>query len=460
MFETPKSYEDEITKRIDSITLSKVKHTEEHFPKEKSLQRLPLLNAEQQAVLEEVKQGRNVFITGPGGTGKSFLIREMKRQLEKEGKKVAITALTGMAALLIGGNARTIHSWSGIGTGTRSVQEMHEFIRKCQPKVREAWRTTHTLIIDEISMMSDVLFEKLDELGRLMRWKPDRSFGGIQLICLGDFYQLPPINTKFVFESSLWDTTIETIVVLDTIYRQKDPVFQKILNEIRIGKVSDETDTILKTRLNLDFTAEAIRPTKIFTRRDMVDYVNKEELAKLITETYTYGVSTKGKASTEAIKNAIKRLDSSAPYVEELKLKVGAQVMLITNLDQEAGLVNGKVGIVKDCKTSSVFVTFKGDDYPIEIKSYEWPVEGYETIVRKQIPLILAYAITTHKSQGATLESAYIDVGPSVFEYGQAYVALSRVKNLNALYLHDYDRKAIRAHPKVIEYYNSLEVEV
>jgi ATP-dependent DNA helicase PIF1 len=263
-----------------------------------------------------------------------------------------------------------------------------------------------------------------------------------------------------VFESPLWDTTIQTIVLLDTIYRQKDPVFQKILNEIRVGQVSDETHTILQSRLNIDFSKETIRPTKIFTRRDMVDYVNKEELAKLTTETHTYSVSTKGKASTEAIKNAIKRLDTSAPYVDTLNLKVGAQVMLITNLDQEAGLVNGKVGIVKDCKTSSVFVLFKGDDYPIEIKSYEWPVEGYESIVRKQIPLILAYAITTHKSQGATLESAYIDIGPSVFEYGQAYVALSRVKNLNALYLHDYDRKAIRAHPKVVEYYNSLEVEV
>jgi len=452
---------DEVASQIDKITISKpithyLLNSEQNFPKEKSLQRLPLLNAEQQAVLDEVNQGKNVFVTGPGGVGKSFLIREIKRQLEIKGKKVAITSLTGMAALLIGSDARTIHSWSGIGIGTRSLEETHNFIRKCQPKVREAWRTTHTLIIDEISMMSDEMFEKLDQLGRLLRWKPEIPFGGLQIVCLGDFYQLPPINTKFVFESPMWEESIHTIVFLDTIYRQKDPVFQKILNEIRIGEVSDETDAILKKRLNIDFSKEVIQPTKIFTRRDMVDSVNKECLDKLTGEVYTYKSITKGKVGTEAIKNAIKKLDSNAQYVDELKLKIGSQVMLITNLDQEAGLVNGKVGIVKECKPTSVFVLFKGHTESTEIKYNEWILDDYDKVSRNQIPLILAYAITTHKSQGATLESAYIDIGRSVFEYGQAYVALSRVKNLDALYLHDYDRRAIRAHPKVVNYYNSL----
>ena len=452
MFETEMSGEDpvdysdavvnNITKKIDAISLK---------PKQY------LLNAEQQATIEEAKQKRNMFITGPGGSGKTFLIHEIKRQLEESGKKVAITSLTGMASLLIGPTARTIHSWSGIGIGNRSVDEMFNFIRKCQPKVREAWRSTDTLIIDEISMMSDEMFQKLDELGRRLRWKFDKPFGGLQIICLGDFYQLPPINKKFVFETPLWNEVIETIVVLDTIYRQSDPVFQKILNEIRIGRVSDETDKILKTRLNLDFSSQPIQPTKIFTRRDMVEYVNKENLEKLSGQTYTYSATTKGKASTEAMKNALKRLDSSAPYVETLKLKVGAQVMLIVNLDQESGLVNGKVGIVTECRLSSIMVKFKGEEVSTEIKYNDWPVEGYDDkLFRRQIPLILAYAITTHKSQGATLESAYIDIGPSVFEFGQAYVALSRVKNLDALYLHDYDRKAIRAHPKVKEYYDTF----
>ena len=433
---------DDIAAQINEISLTKPKQY--------------LLNEQQQAVLEEVLQGKNVFITGPGGSGKTFLIREIQRQLEAKGKKVAITSLTGMAALLIGRDARTIHSWSGVGTGTRSVDDMFEFIRKCQPKVRDAWRSTNTLIIDEISMMSDDMFEKLDKLGRRLRWKPNVPFGGIQIICLGDFYQLPPINTKFVFETDLWEESIHTIVMLDTIYRQKDPVFQKILNEVRVGEVSNDTDKILKSRLNLDFSKETIQPTKIFTRRDMVDRVNKECLDKLSGEVYTYKLTTKGKANTDAIKNAIKKMDSSAQYVETLNLKIGAQVMLITNLDQEAGLVNGKVGIVKECKPNTVIVQFKGNDYTTEISYHEWTVEGYEKVSRNQIPLILAYAITTHKSQGATLESAYIDIGRSVFECGQAYVALSRVKNLNALYLHDYDRKAIRAHPKVIEYYSSL----
>jgi ATP-dependent DNA helicase PIF1 len=458
------SIADTVATQINEITLAKPKQY--------------LLNEQQQAVLEEVLQGKNVFITGPGGPGQTFLLREIQRQLEAKNKNVAITSLTGMAALLIGKGARTIHSWAGIATGTRSVDDMFEFIRKCQPKVRDAWRSTNTLIIDEISMMSDEMFEKLDQLGRRLRWKPNVPFGGIQIICLGDFYQLPPINTKFVFETALWEEIIETIVVLDTIYRQKDPVFQKILNEVRVGKVSDETDSILKSRLNLDFSKETIQPTKIFTRRDMVDKVNKECFDKISGEVYTYKLTTKGKATTDAIKNAIKKMDASAQYVETLSLKIGAQVMLITNIDQEAGLVNGKVGIVTKIKKAhteiiekenkhgimvkvlvnipeKICVRFK-DGYEEDIGFHEWQIDDYENVHRCQIPLILAYAITTHKSQGATLESAYIDIGRSVFEYGQAYVALSRVKSINALYLHDYDRKAIRAHPKVIEYYTSL----
>ena len=435
------------------------------------------LNEQQQCVLEELEKGNNILITGPGGTGKTFLIHHIRKQLETSGKKVAITSLTGMAALLIGDGARTIHSWSGLGIGNRTVEDYYNFILVKQKKTREAWRETDVLIIDEISMMSDDFFEKLNALAQLLR-RDKKPFGGIQLLCFGDFYQLPPINTKFVFESPLWNETLDSVVFLDKIYRQKDPIFQNMLNEIRAGTVSDETDTLLKTRLNIDFSQEEIQPTKIFTRRDMVDRVNTESLEKISGESKVYTLTTMGKVNSDSIRNALARMDSSSPYVERLELKIGAQVMLLTNLDIERGLVNGKLGIVKgfneahnyeaqitkNGKTQtvqklaheSVEVLFKGHIHTTTISAHAWKLENNETISRNQIPLALAYAITIHKSQGATLDSAYIDIGPSVFEYGQAYVALSRVKSLDALYLHAYTRGAVRAHPKVVEYYKSL----
>jgi len=435
------------------------------------------LNDEQNAVIEEVDAGHNVFITGPGGTGKTFLIRHIRRHLEAKNKKVAITSLTGMASLLIGEGARTIHSWSGLGIGNRSVEDSYQFIRVKHKKAREAWRETDTLIIDEISMMSDDFFEKLDELGKRLR-KSDKSFGGIQVLCFGDFYQLPPINTKFVFESAKWNNVLDSIVNLETIYRQKDPVFQKMLNEVRVGVVSDETDRLLKSRIGLDFSKEEIQPTKIFTRRAMVDKVNKEGLDAIKTEARTYKITTKGSCSSTAIKSAIEKMDENAQYEKELVLKVGAQVMLIANTNVEAGLVNGRLGIVTKFIDAHTEIVDKMNKNGVLVKvpvqhsekvrvrfknkqeedfcAHEWKLENDESVSRNQIPLILAYAITIHKSQGATLDSAYIDIGSSVFEYGQAYVALSRVKNLDALYLHDYSRSAIRAHPKVREYYDTI----
>ena len=272
------------------------------------------LNEEQEAVMNEIDKKHNVFITGPGGTGKSFLIKHIKRYLEEKSKVVAVTSLTGMASLLIGEGARTIHSWSGIGIGNRSVDDYFNFIRVKNKKAREAWRRTDVLIIDEISMMSDELFEKLDMLGKLLRWDNSKPFGGIQILCFGDFYQLPPINTKFVFESPLWNQTLDSVVSLDTIYRQKDPSFQKMLNEVRSGEVSDETDELLKSRLNLDYSSEEIQPTKIFSRRDMVDKINSEGLNKIEGESRLYKIVTKGKVHNDSINKALERMDDSAQY--------------------------------------------------------------------------------------------------------------------------------------------------
>ena len=279
----PQPIQQNVLDMIRNITITEDK-PKVHIPVIKKFE----LNEEQKAVLDLVKEKKNIFITGPGGVGKTFLIHQIVSKSESEGKKVAVTSLTGMSALLIGCGARTIHSWSGLGIGNRSVISYFEFIRKCLPKKREAWRTTDILIIDEISMMSDEFFEKLDELGRLLRWEKNKPFGGMQIICLGDFFQLPPINTKFVFESAKWNETLDSAVFLNQIYRQTDPVFQEMLNEIRYGHVSKKTDELLKSRLNLDFSNEEIQPTKIFTRKAMVEEVNKEALDKIKGDVFTY----------------------------------------------------------------------------------------------------------------------------------------------------------------------------
>ena len=433
------------------------------------------LNPQQQRTLETVMNGGNVFITGPGGTGKSFLIRRIVEECQKKSRKVAITALTGAAALLLGEGAKTIHSWAGIGLGKDPASKLAQEIRKSRHAVRHRWITTRTLIIDEVSMMTPDLLSLLSTVGQLVRKSPLFPFGAIQVILVGDFEQLPPVikmddkqDTTLLFESDIWRALNLQICPLTQIVRQADPVFQTILDETRMGTLSEESLQILKDRQNKPWQDLKIKPTLIFSRRADVEMVNSLNLKSLKGKAQTYDVKTIYDATVEKgltdqdpnVKRAIAKLDRDAPYQPHLELKVGTQVILIYNLSTEDGLVNGSRGVVEGFTATTPpypQVLFKGHGEPISIKEQTWKIEDFDGIKRQQIPLVLGYAQTCHKAQGSTIDCALIDIGPSTFEVGQAYVALSRVKSLDSLYIYDFEPSAIRAHPKVIEFYRKLK---
>ena len=417
------------------------------------------LTTEQQSVINAILSGHNIALLGAAGCGKSYLLSVI---YELPKIRIQMCALTGCAALLLV-KAKTLHSWAGIGLGKGTVSELYVKIRRNQKSMRH-WLCTDLLIIDEISMMTAELLDKLDALGKKIRAN-QKPFGGIQLLLVGDFFQLPPVNTseetKFAFESNLWETmkTIE----LTQIFRQKDEIFHKILKEARIGVLTKESCDILSSKQGLDWKNNKIKPTLLFPKKAEVDMINETNLRALKGHVYKYnarlvydGKTPDGFTEDENFQRALQLFDSNASYLKELELVINAQVMLIANIDTDSGLVNGSRGVITGFSLDLPIVEFINGSKKT-IGTHTWPVEDYEFVSRSQIPLKLAYAVTIHKIQGSTLDSALIDIGSGVFEYGQAYVALSRVRSLDALYVYDFDPTAFKAHPKVKEFYKNIK---
>jgi len=428
------------------------------------------LTEEQRQVIETLDSGINVMMTGCGGTGKSHVIKCLADVLTptleaRLGHKpvIHVTALTGCAALLLGSEAMTLHSWSGIGLGKECVTDLVWKIQR-NGRAKKHWRQCDLLVIDEISMLTVELLEKLDDIGRRMRKCFDKPFGGIQLLFVGDFCQLPPVKQlQFAFESERWPLIVGKTIELVQVQRQKDPLFQKILTEARQGDLSSVSEAILRTRMGLNWKSHKIRPTLLFPRNAEVDMINDANLKALKgpMKTFEAGfkyadlkVAARTNTKSEDFKRAVALLDRDASYRDKLLLAEDAQVMLITNLDVAAGLVNGSRGIVVafDSKDGAPIVEFlNGSRLPIGL--HDWEIDSHPGVFRTQYPLKLAWACTIHKAQGATLDSALIDIGSNTFEYGQAYVALSRVRNLEGLYIHDFESSAFSLHPKVAAFY-------
>ncbi len=416
----------------------------------------------QERAIEYFKRKRSMCITGPAGTGKTFVLNYIKRYCIAEKINYGMTAMTGVAAALISG--QTLHSWTGLGLINKEVGHMINTI-KFRKHLFNKWTTVELLIIDEVSMMEIGLFETLNFIFQKVRGN-NLFFGGVQMILCGDFAQLAPIrSSNYIFQSKLWiDNIADNTVYLNKIMRQDDPIFIKILSEIRLGIITDETKDILNSRIikyDPSVDTNGIEPTQLFPHKATVAEINSTKLAELlkihprlefISKDTVQNKSTKKTSSAKA--DQVKLLDDRISGT--LVFAKSAQVMLKTNLDTSHGLVNGSRGIVLGAIVNGLSVLFDNGQ-TISICPCEFLIETTTDIIKRvQLPLELAWASTTHKAQGSTITKVITDMR-DIFCDAQGYVTLSRVKSLEGLFLLGINYDKITCNEKVIKYYTNLE---
>ena len=456
------------------------------------------LSTEQLYAYNKFTEGANLLITGPGGSGKTRLIKHLLDYARNIKRNIQICAMTGCAAVLLQCNARTLHSWSGIKLAKGSNKQVVDSVLKNKRAVAQ-WRKTKCLVLDEVSMLSKKVFEIIEEIARKTT-KINLPFGGIQVIFTGDFYQLPPIGTngdpdtdKFCFESNLWSRvfTDNSHIVLTTIFRQTDQDYINILQQIRVGNISEDSSKILQGYVKRTYDAKQHNnciPTKLFPLRAKTDYVNSMMFSKLKATEHVFTAirNTEYLLEQKIVKDDVKKTDpvvqpekkvsspkpadvdyeldqmiNNSPCITTLRLKVGSAVMCTVNLDIDKGICNGSQGVVIDIKpdekTDTLIPVVRFANGVIKhIHIHNWQSEDFPTLAVGQFPLCLAWALTIHKIQGATLDMAEIDIGQSIFEYGQTYVALSRVQSLQGLYLSDFQPQRIAANPVVHDFYKNI----
>lgn len=394
----------------------------------------------QSKALAILKSGRNVFLTGSAGAGKTYVLNQYIQYLKEHRIPVAVTASTGIAATHM--NGMTIHSWAGIGI-RENLSLQHLSNLKKRKYFRDKMDKVKVLVIDEISMLHR---NQLDLVNQVLKFfkENELAFGGVQVVFSGDFFQLPPIGNewetareKFAFMSTAWLEAEPVICYLTEQHRQESNELNMILNEIRQGNVSENSISLLETRLEFH-PDEGEQETKLFTHNSDVDRINKMYLEQIGGASKVFKAETKG---NEVLVDVLKK---SVLAMENLELRRGAQVMFVKN-NYEVGYVNGTMGRVTgfNSEGNPLVKTFDGE--LIEAKPESWAIEdetGRALASFTQIPLRLAWAITVHKSQGMTLDAAMIDLSKA-FEKGQGYVALSRLKDLQGLRLRGLNQTAL-----------------
>jgi ATP-dependent DNA helicase PIF1 len=397
-----------------------------------------MLNPKQKKALEEVKKGANVFITGSPGTGKSFLCNEIRNYLNSARSSFGLTAMTGSAAFLIEG--RTLHSFLSIGLAKKEARDLASDVRR-RPAIAEMLQGLDCLIIDEVSMLGSKLFEKVDIFLRLIRHTTE-SFGGIQMIFIGDFCQLSPINDEYCFTHPVWNKlNLVTVFLIELVRQKGDQKFQSILQEIRFGQVSNKTFDTLQNLSTTVFSSE-VQPTKLYCTRASVETINDKHYDLLKTMRMSYPV-----------RNLKKGFHSVSNHPENIEIREGCQVVLTYNLCPENGLVNGTRGLVQQTHVESVVILdTRGRTHTI---TYVQRKDETGQVLFGFMPLKLAWALTVHRSQGMTLDCVEMDLGTSVFANGQAYTALSRAKDMSSIKILDLCKKSLElCDPKVVKFYS------
>jgi hypothetical protein len=395
------------------------------------------MNEKQLDAFNIVKNKQNLFLSGSAGTGKSFTINKIVEYLEHNNINYGLTALTGCAASLI--NGQTLHSYLYLGIN-KELKDIFNDIKKFGKKFKEL-RNLNVLIIDEISMMNNELFELINNLFKLIKCN-DKLFGGIQTILVGDFHQLPPIRNNYCFTSPLWDELKINTVILTELIRQKDDiVLQEILEEMRLGKLSDDKYKILEKLSNTKFE-NGIKPTKLFPINVNVDIINKKEFDKLVKINNNQTTLYKARSNY--------KIDNLDTY--DINLTLTAQIMVTRNISVANHLVNGTRGVVVGLLENVVVIK--------DMNSVIHHINYFRDINKNNkkneisfMPLKLAYAMSIHKSQGSSIDCLELDLGEDIFVSGQTYTALSRATNINNIKINNLDKNSFFVNKKIIEFY-------
>jgi ATP-dependent exoDNAse (exonuclease V) alpha subunit len=394
------------------------------------------MNEKQFEALNVVKSGKNLFLTGSAGTGKSYTLKAIIDYLSSNNINYGVTALTGCAAVLI--NGQTIHSFLSLGI-SRNLRDIYNNLCKFKSSLMKI-KNLQTLIIDEISMMDDELFNLINNLLMMVK-NTDNYFGGVQMILVGDFHQLPPIKGEYCFLSEAWEKINLTTVILTELIRQKDDnKLQLILEEIRNGQPCDETIEILKNLKDTKFKSKDIKPTRLYPININVDKINNREFQKLLKKNGNITVEYK------AFSNKAEKTDTY-----DVILTIGAQIMVIRNISIIDKLFNGTRGVVVELNKDNVIIK--------DIYDNLHTIEYYTDLSQDKkrsisfIPLKLAYAMSIHKSQGASIDYLEIDLGDDIFISGQLYTALSRATNINNIRIINISKDSFIQNKKVKNFY-------
>ena len=407
-----------------------------------------MLSNKQKNVIQSILNGDTIFLTGSPGTGKSFVLQVIMPKLFH--KNVGITATTGCAAINVGGT--TIHSFFKLKPDTNVSKHIAKLTStKCDTykKIRDL----DILIIDEVSMLDNILCNTISDILKACK-NTDRVFGGIQMIFVGDFFQLPPITNNFCFLSSSWIELNPKIIELTELIRQTDDkLFQLILAKLRFGKLTKQIyDILIK---NKEITFADIKPTRLYPNNVDVDKINQKEIKKLLVnepKSNTF-VAYFTKVANDSLKQKLNEYT--------IFLCVGSQVMITRNISIENELVNGTRGVVVDINKSSCFVkTLNGLIHEINYYPQEYKNNYVKNLTIMFMPIKLAYALTIHKSQGSTIDYLEIDLGSKIFEYGQGYTALSRGKKLENIKIISLHCDSFKVHPNVIKWYQENSISI